>query len=52
MLGRDTTRKEHNMAVLAGIIITAIAIGAIASARIPAVGKLVLGCMVLYVVLS
>lgn len=40
------------MAILGGIVITAIAIGAIASARMPASGKLVLGGMVLYVVLA
>ena len=53
-LGVSTTKKKgiNKMAILGGIIITAIAIGAIASAKIPASGKLVLSGMVLYVVLA
>lgn len=52
MLGRDTTKERNNthMAIIGGIIVTAIAVGAIASAKIPASGKLVLSGMVLYVV--
>lgn len=51
MLGMGTTKKKGTviMAILAGTIVTAIAIGAIAAARIPASGKLVLGGMVIYV---